>query len=282
MPRINTVDGANFRGLGDIVLLSWVAEAARETRDPITFYATRTGHYDLLELLGQQVSDDPLHPSSVVSDIYAKEIAEHGARPRVDYVREHLAVTTTYKRPRVRFSADDLGWAQQTRQQVGGDPLVLCFPQTDYVGRDWPSCYWVDLTWRLKSQNVSVAVFLRDEDQRYMNVPLYFVGCSLRKVAALMSVAAVVVGSDSGPVHLAATIGAPTIALLGPSRAKCVFGHIPEVIALASDEPPGCAGCHYGHPYRAACDIACQSLYSLWPHVVLERVSSLLRGASRV
>jgi hypothetical protein len=276
--RLNTEDGGNYRPKGDMILLAWLAEAARGSAEPISFYASRKRHYNLLTMLGQDVSDDPTTPSVFLGNgYYVAEIKERGARMRVDYVREDLGIKTGYKRPRVHLAGEELDWARQTRRQLGGEPLVLLFPQTDFFMRSWPAVYWIELSWLLEQQGARVAVMLRDEDQLYTNnVPSLFVGCSLMKVAALMSLAAMVVGNDSGAAHLSGTIGIPVLALVGSSRPYCAFGHIPDVIPLSSEEPPGCAGCHYGTPYRAACDLACQSLYSLWPRVVLRRILTLL------
>ena len=276
--RLNTEDGGNYRGMGDMILLAWLAEAARGSAEPISFYASHKRHYNLLKMLGQDVTNDPTRPSVFLGNgYYVAEIKERGARMRVDYVREDLGIKTGYKRPRVQLATEDLDWARHTRRQIGGEPLVLLFPQTDFFMRAWPAVYWIELSWLLKDRGIPVAVLLRDEDSLYTNnVPSLFVGCSLMKVAALMRMAAMVVGNDSGPAHLAGTIGVPVLALVGSSRPFCAFGHIPDVIPLSSGEPPGCAGCQYGPPYRAACDLACQSLYSLWPRVVLKRILSLL------
>jgi hypothetical protein len=105
-------------------------------------------------------------------------------------------------------------------------------------------------------------------------------GFDLNQIAALMSLAKIVVGNDSGPAHLAGTIGVPTIVTCGPTRSDCVFGHIPEIIPLTNDEPPLCAGCHFKPPFRAACDQGCQALYALKPHTVLGRVVSELAAIS--
>jgi ADP-heptose:LPS heptosyltransferase len=91
-----------------------------------------------------------------------------------------------------------------------------------------------------------------------------------------MSSVELVVGNDSGPAHLAGTLGTPTLALMGPTRAACVFGHIPEVTPLAVSLEPACAGCHFGRPFRAACDQGCQALYALTPAAVLKEVHKLV------
>ena len=281
--RLDTESGGNYRGMGDMVLLSWLAEATRGTSDPISFYASRQRHYNLLKMLGQDVSDDPEPPARFLDNGYfVTEMRERGLRMRVDYVREDLGLATTYKRPTADFPPEDLDWAKQTKRELGNGPLVLLFPQTDYEVRAWPTCYWIELSWQLKERGIPVAVLLRDDDRRFHgNVPALYIGNSVTKVGALMSLASLVVGNDSGPAHLAGTIGVPVLALVGVTRPYCVFGHIPEVIPLASDEPPGCAGCHCGFPYRAACDLACQSLYTLWPRVVLARSLTVLGFAGQ-
>jgi len=40
---------------------------------------------------------------------------------------------------------------------------------------------------------------------------------SLVQIAGLLSLAAVTVGNDSGPTHLAAAVGCPTVAVFGPT-----------------------------------------------------------------
>ena len=52
---------------------------------------------------------------------------------------------------------------------------------------------------------------------------------SLSEIFALFSAARLVVCNDSGPMHIAATIGVPTVALLGPndpSRFGCGGEHV--------------------------------------------------------
>lgn len=274
MPRINTTVGEHCTGLGDMILLAWLAEATRERRDPISFYATR-GNFAILKLFGQDVRDEPTGNEVVVTAAYRRELDDGGTKLRLDYVREVLDIRSPHKRPAARIPADALAWAEETKKQFSSD-LVLLFPQALWEGRAWPPAYWVELAWMLKKRNVSAVMVLAGEDKRFANSPHFLWGCDLERVAALISVSRLVVANDSGPAHLAGTIGVPTIVAAGPTRGSCVYGHIPDVTVLTSDEPPLCAGCHFKAPYRAACDLACQALYALKPHVVLGRVISKL------
>lgn len=55
---------------------------------------------------------------------------------------------------------------------------------------------------------------------------------SMTELAALCRRAALFVGSDTGPMHLAAAVGTPTISLHGPSRADWCGAYGPENIRL--------------------------------------------------
>ena len=55
---------------------------------------------------------------------------------------------------------------------------------------------------------------------------------SMTQLAALCRRAAIFVGSDTGPMHLAVAVGVPTISLHGPSRAEWCGAYGPENIRL--------------------------------------------------
>jgi hypothetical protein len=281
MPRVNTTEGEYYTGVGDMISLAWVAEPTRDTEHAVSFYAKGT-NYSILKLLGQNVSNEPTGEEVVISNAYQKEMKEGGARLRLEYMREALRLPaapglgTSYRRPHARIPSGDLDWANEVKQKFGGNDLVLLFPQTFWKARAWPACYWVDLAWRLTNRNVSSIIMLADKDEQFAITPCFFWGLEFTKVAALMSLARLVVGNDSGPIHLSGTLGVRSLVTAGPTRSSCVFGHIPEVIALTNDEPPNCTGCHFQPPFRAACDQGCQALYALKPHVVLGRVISEL------
>lgn len=274
MPRISTAL-SQYYGIGDLVCLSWIAEATRGTADPITFYAQRGGRYDILKLMGQEVSDDPAGTGVCVYSAYQKELADGGSKPRLAYVTDVLGIPYRFQRPTVNWSEEDMRWARETKESLGED-VVMLFPQTAWEPRAWPSCYWVDLAWQLQSHKVSTVVFLSNQDKRYTNTPKYFWGFSFGQLAALMSLSQIVVGVDSGPAHVAGTVGVPTIILCGPTRPECVFGHMPDVIPLAAHDDPNCTGCHFKPPFRSACDQGCQMLYSLKPHVVVAEIAERL------
>jgi len=181
-------------------------------------------------------------------------------------------------RPTLRLAPKHRHWAADRVRDLG-EPLVLLFPQTAWVAREWPPSYWVDLSWKLKAAGVPSLVLLSSRDDRFTNTPKYWWGTSVERLAATVERAALVVGNDSFPAHLAGTIGVPTLALMGPTR-PTVFAHTLTVACLSSAAIE-CTGCHFGAPFRAACDQGCQSLFRLFPETVLGTILECVGNATR-
>ena len=264
--KIDLESEKGYAGLGDICMLAWLAEGCARVGQPLTFHRRR--NLKLMEMFGLSVDPEP--GGVRLDEAYARELADQCRRPRLDYIREFLGITAEPVRPTLRLTPERRQWASDRVRELG-EPLVLLFPQAAWVPREWPASYWVDLSWKLKASGVRPLVLLSSKDDRFANTPTYWWGTSIGRLAAMMERAALVVGNDSFPAHLAGTIGAPTLALMGPTR-PAVFAHARAVECLSSGAAIECTGCHFAAPFRAACDQGCQSLFRLFPETVLARV----------
>jgi heptosyltransferase-2 len=84
--------------------------------------------------------------------------------------------------------------------------------------------------------------------------PIDLVGeTDLATLGAVLAGARLVVANDSGPMHLARAVGAPTVGIFGSTAPKWTAPRGGEVVT--ADERPGCAPC-----YRRTCSIAVQCL----------------------
>jgi hypothetical protein len=263
-------------GWGDAVVGAWISEGSKDAHDARLLHYATGDRKLFLEMLGQPVRAVP-DGAVTTWDAYQAELAERGSVPRALSRAKFLGITATPKRPgplRVPKPAED--WAEKfSRDRRARNGLVLLFPQAEYACRRWPASYWVDLAWTLKEQGYETVTVMGRVEEQYCNVPLWINGHSWHQVAALMTKSSAVVGNDSGPVHLAGTIGVPTFALVGPTN-PAVFSHVPEV-RVVRDESLSCVGCHWDPlKYRAACDQTCRSMMRLEPERVAAEVRSCL------
>ena len=253
--------GRYCAGLGDAVTWAWLANGSV----PLSFWAEGRNR-EMLEFLGCRMADSP-EGSIDPHDAYGKELGERCGRPRAVIWSEFLGIPCEPKRPEFKLN------------QVGYLPRrVLLCPNTHFKPREWPPAYWMDLNWKLRDANVDVVWLMEHQNdlnqysQRGPSMAYY--GLSMRDCAALMSSAAVVVANDSMPAHLAGTVGRPTLAMMGPTH-RNVFWHMPDVMPMHS-EIVDCAGCHFGQPFRASCDMMCGALATLLPGDVAKTVLFIL------
>jgi lipopolysaccharide heptosyltransferase II len=97
---------------------------------------------------------------------------------------------------------------------------------------------------------------------------------SLMQAAALMRCATAVVAVDSGPMHLAAAVGAPVIALFGPGDPRQCRPWSDRADVVAASAPCGCAG--------ARCEFvkgAGRCMREITPAMVVDAVRRVMRPA---
>lgn len=119
--------------------------------------------------------------------------------------------------------------------------FVAIFPGGARQTRHWPTTnYRVLATW-LHDMGIGVCVVGGEADRRDARSiadaagshGLNLVGqLSLQELVAVLSLAAVYVGNDSGPTHVAAAVGTPCIALFGPGDPVRIHPRGPGPIRL--------------------------------------------------
>lgn len=99
---------------------------------------------------------------------------------------------------------------------------------------------------------------------------------SLEQSAAVIKNAALFVGCDSGPAHLATCLGTPSVALFGPSDARkwAASNELHQVVQSLSP----CGPCSMFGYNKLCRDVACMS--SISPQQVLDACHNVLRQAA--
>lgn len=256
---VNSHAGPYFNGVGDAILLSWVAEGSKGTPDEIRIHANGS-KLQLLEILGQghiACSDQALNPS----EIYTSEQMDEGQIGRALRASQMLNVHFKPRRPVVtipasaRDYADNFWGPRLTRHRI-----LFC-PESNDNSRRYRA--WDKLFELLSSDDVQI-----------MSMTAHNCGSNWRNAAAIIDVADVVVAVDSAHGHLAGTLNRPTVVLCGPTRSTA-FEHMPNVLSLSvtSQQTP-CVGCSYGQKFRSddCWPNGCVALQKLRPEEVAQRV----------
>jgi lipopolysaccharide heptosyltransferase II len=144
-----------------------------------------------------------------------------------------------------------------------GAPFVVLNPNAGSLSleRRWPPARFVELAQRfLAAQDWSVVLIGAGSEREYAQAiaervksPRCFSlagELSIAELVVVLARAAVVVSNDSGPMHVAAAIGAPTVGLFGPET-PVMYGPL-GLRARALYRPPACSPCINVHDNKVA------------------------------
>lgn len=133
--------------------------------------------------------------------------------------------------------------AQGVKRTFRGDTVVL-HPGSGSPGKCWPIDRFLNLADKLNAVGVPVRIVLGEvERERWpaeiikkcRNIAPVAMPASYTELLAELESAAVFVGNDSGPGHLAAIIGLPTLSLFGPTSPLVWKPLGPNVQAIQAD-----------------------------------------------
>lgn len=156
--------------------------------------------------------------------------AEHVTAQSIALVTALTGQATTERNaPRAPSSSADHEWAAawlraHNLDQLDGAPVIAIHPGSGGAAKLWTNQRWAGVADALHERSPIILTGGPEEQElvndlalRMSRRPLQLVGAStIGQLAALYSRCALVLGVDSGPLHLAVTAGAPTIALFGP------------------------------------------------------------------
>jgi ADP-heptose:LPS heptosyltransferase len=149
-------------------------------------------------------------------------------------------------------------------------PLVIIHVGPSWPVREWPMERWPEFIERLSAATDVVVIQIGTDLDSYQRTvkrsrirgAIDWVNqLDLAEIAALLEQASLFVGIDSGPIHIATTLGIPTIGLFGPTIGELRVHPRARSVILHGGTP--CLGCHHNSPgpthWRTGCphDIDC-------------------------
>lgn len=161
------------------------------------------------------------------------------ARPETEHRLEHdlaalhpLGIEPKSEPPVLRTAPEDEAAARRILAEAGVDPgdrrpLVLLQPGARYWFKAWPVERFAELADRLAERHGCLVLVGGSPAEREAaetirararSAPVVLAGrTSLLEFAALLARCALFVGNDNGPMHMAAALDVPVVALFGPS-----------------------------------------------------------------
>ena len=177
----------------------------------------------------------------------------------------------------------DLALTQQIMQRAGmnpDNPYVVLVPGANWPNKRWPAKYFAALVDWLYTQNIVPVVsgggvvdlqLAAELEQKAEIPPVNLVGkTSLPQLAALLRQARLVVGGDTGPVHMAAGLKVPTVMLMGPTDANRNGPYGQPENAIEASWP-----CRYC--WKRACPKGLDCLSRITPEQVIAKVQEVLQ-----
>ncbi|MCS7338899.1 MAG: glycosyltransferase family 9 protein, partial [Verrucomicrobiae bacterium] len=180
----------------------------------------------------------------------------------------------------------DVAAAVRAKWPAINGKLVAVLPGARWPNKRWPASNFAALLRQLASEDKQlVFVILGSRHETQLGATLAGAApgrsldltgqTSLQEMIEILRLSAVVVSNDTGPMHVAAALGRPVVALFGPTEPRRTgpYGQLENVLQTKLECVPCMrARCTYREP------LAC--LHAITPETVAARVQQLLQRNS--
>lgn len=116
-------------------------------------------------------------------------------------------------------------WLEERRAEIAGRPLVACLPSGSWPAKTWLPERFAEAMDALSDEACPIWIWGPGEEERAAAARARMRGGSLlapatgwQELGALLRRCALLVANDSGPKHVAAALGTPTVTIFGPTH----------------------------------------------------------------
>ena len=165
----------------------------------------------------------------------------------------------------------------------GMPPRVAMVPAARWPTKNWPVPFFATLAWELARRGVTVYLFgsasqeplcvqIKEQASGHPAIHVLAGHTSLPQLGALLNRCELAITVDTGPMHLAAALGVPVIALFGPTDPVRTGPYGPRHRVLLAPGDLHCRPCFSDQCSRG--DLAC--LRNIFPSRVLNEALRIL------
>jgi heptosyltransferase I len=167
-------------------------------------------------------------------------------------------------------------WADRTLAQLSADRFAIVNPGAGWGAKCWPTESFGTVARTLQEKGLAVVVnhgpgeeALAEAVRESSGGVAVPVKCSIGELISLTRRASLFIGGDTGPMHLAAALHVPVVALFGPTRPERNGPYGTKSIVLRNPESPDNSS-HTDQPD--------EGLMAIQPQAVIEAADQLLGG----
>jgi lipopolysaccharide heptosyltransferase II len=206
----------------------------------------------------------------------------HNTEFNLDALRA-LGIPVVASLPQFPLSGDGERFAEAlfAREGMTGKAIVALNPGGGWYTKRWPVEQFAHLGRMMSAGIRSVIIWgpgERGEAERIRTLiggdALLIPETNLKQLASILKRCSLLVTNDSGPMHIAAAVGTPVVAIFGPTNPN-LQGPVGDQHAIVRNEGLRCLGCNY-----TRCPIGNPCMVELSAERVVESVE-LVRGETR-
>lgn len=214
----------------------------------------------------------------------------HAVTRYLEVLREY-GVDTTGARPHLQLTAEEQTAAHRFLTETGwtSDRLLIgIHPGGNWKYKLWDAKNYAHVASALAKELDAAILLFAGPDERELqmqvakmmdNPPLLVTTENLRRLAALISTCDVYIGNDTGPMHIAAAVDTPAVALFGPTNHVRSGPYGDQHTIVQSGIDLGCNPCHPGRDPGGCGAGSCEVIAGIRTEQVLEAVERYISHA---
>lgn len=184
-----------------------------------------------------------------------------GVVPNQGYIKDfgsEFGIEVSDDHPRIESSPQVIDAVRNRLIDMSASesPLIVIHPGPSWPVREWTEVSWTQLVDKLHTLGVKNVIQIGTSFHSLtpgasasvdINGAISLVDqLTLEETITLISLANVFIGIDSGMLHVAASVGTPSVGLWGPTSPQFRFSEEKRQLHIASSAP--CQGCHHRVP----------------------------------
>ncbi len=257
---------SKLNGLGDSLCSMWCVEGLKQAGMDVDFFV-RPEHIGICRLYHERVFHKDNAPLDAVTLNISKTETEMAGRPPDNLSR----IDWWWGWAEEQYSGEFPAGATPKKPQLL-NPFVLrpelentivIAPECCFYNRTWNMGHYGRLVHLLKEAGHEVVAFVEKAESKVneINGLVYHYGMSFEGLAMAIASSKLLIGNDSGPAHIAGTVGTPCIPVHAVMPPEAVWNYYSDFFPAYPDD--ACAGCGFKadrgyHPHT--CGKMCSAL----------------------